>query len=216
MESPAAGSVHISTMTTIFPPAPRHPSCPASGRLSDLPVLRETEDAKGLLLHLPILNVTVVPDSQVHLGWKCTVTESCDPRYSPSDIVMVTDLEIRTAIELDGDAHEALVQAFNAPDPADARDMFEHATEFTFAPAGSRPTDHDFFFYLVKVRYRYGSWTVTNLDRSWNGSAWERETGNEPDGAPRYDRDTALRLARQLVETVEHRGLTWVQLAATR
>ena len=203
-------------MTTIFPPAPRHPSYPASGNLKDLPVLRETADARGLLLHLPIQRLTVVPDLRVENGWKCTVTESGNRLYNPGDIMMVTDWEIQTAVELEGNAHEALVAAFRAPAPVDVRDMFEYATEFTFAPEGSRPTDMDFFFYLVKVRYSYASWEITNLDRSWNGSSWERATGIEPDGAPRYDRDTALRLARQLVDTVEHLGRTWSQLTATR
>lgn len=203
-------------MTTIFPPAPRHPSYPASGSLYDLPVLRETADARGLLLHLPIQRLTVVPDRRVENGWKATVTASDNRLHNPGDTLTVNDLEVETAVELEGNAHEALVAAFRAPAPVDVRDMFEHATEFTFAPEGSRPTDQDFFFYLVKVRYSYGSWAITNLDRSWNGSAWEPATGNEPDGAPRYDRDTALRLAGHLVENVEHNGLTWAQLTAAR
>lgn len=100
--------------------------------------------------------------------------------------------------------------------------LIDHATTFTFTPAGTDRSDMATRHFRVKVEWRGGGrWVVVHSLCLWNGDDWEYEpTNSSQDDAFRsrtgFTRDEACTLAQQLADTVELDGCTWVNWKVRR
>lgn len=89
------------------------------------------------------------------------------------------------------------------------------ATEFTFYPEGAETDELNGKHFRVTVTKRgKDKWAVLFADQCWNGKKWIHEriasgSGDKIVKTIRFDLDTALDFAENVVETVECNGYTY-------
>jgi hypothetical protein len=100
--------------------------------------------------------------------------------------------------------------------------LLDHATTFTFVPAGTNRADLDTRHFRVKAEWRGDdNWVIAHSLGLWNGTDWEYEptsSGYTDDfiARTRFTREQACTMAQQLADTVELDGLAWTGWTARR
>jgi hypothetical protein len=101
-------------------------------------------------------------------------------------------------------------------------DLLDHATEFSFMPAGATWGDRDVDYFTVRASWcAEGRWAVFWMGRCWNKNTrqWQfnpAEPNRQYLADCRFSRDEAVRIARELPNVMTVMGKDWAAANAAR